>query len=143
MLENSAFATPAKTSSGEASRNVRSADDPPIDLVHLTRQCQGDPELEAELLGFFRQQARTLSAQLSDSAPKSLEQVANIAHKLRGSALAVGAGRVASAAAAIEDSARVAQATSPAERPAGLLGAIAALDTAAAEAVAEIERLRG
>ena len=32
--------------------------DPPLDLVHLARQCLGDRELEAELLAMFRLQAR-------------------------------------------------------------------------------------
>ena len=41
--------------------------DPPLDLVHLARQCLGDHELEAELLGLFRLQAPALMAQLSDS----------------------------------------------------------------------------
>ena len=38
--------------------------DPPLDLVHLARQCLGDHELEAELLGLFRLQARALTAEL-------------------------------------------------------------------------------
>src|SRR5262245_24603300 len=59
--------------------------DPPIDLVHLARQCLGDAELEAELLGLFRLQARALAAELSDSVPLTLESKAKIAHKLRGS----------------------------------------------------------
>ena len=32
--------------------------DPPLDLVHLARQCLGDHELEAELLAMFQLQAR-------------------------------------------------------------------------------------
>src|ERR1700728_731043 len=76
--------------------------DPPLDLVHLARQCLGDHELEAELLGLFRLHARALTAQLSDSRLLSLESKAKIAHTLRGSALAVGARRVANAAWRIE-----------------------------------------
>src|ERR1700677_996674 len=77
--------------------------DPPLDLVHLARQCLGDHELEAELLQLFRQQAPALTARLSGSPPLSLEAKAKIAHALRGSALAVGAGRVAGAASRIEE----------------------------------------
>ena len=108
-------------------------DDPPIDLVHLARQCQGDPDLEEELLGLFRLQARALAAQLSDPSTRTAEPTANIAHRLRGSALTVGAARVARAARAIEEGAA---------QPAALAQAIAALRDAVAEAVAEIERLR-
>ena len=71
---------------------------PPLDLVHLARQGLGDHELEAELLELFRLQARALTAQLSESGHLSFEARAKIAHTLRGSALAVGAGRVAGAA---------------------------------------------
>ena len=77
--------------------------DPPLDLVHLARQCLGDHELEADLLQLFRLQAPALMAQLSGFPPLSLELKAKIAHTLRGSALAVGAGRVASAAWRIEE----------------------------------------
>ena len=47
--------------------------DPPLDLVHLARQCLGDHELEAELLGMFRLQAPALTAQLADQSLLSLE----------------------------------------------------------------------
>ncbi len=50
-----------------------SASNPPLDLVHLARQCLGDRELETELLGLFRLQAPALTAQLSGSPPLSLE----------------------------------------------------------------------
>ena len=112
--------------------------DPPLDLVHLARQCLGDHELEAELLGLFRLQAPALTAQLSGPPPLSLPLKAKIAHTLRGSALAVGAGRVASAAWRIEELAAAAGDQGPAEAR-----AIAALRSAVAEALAEIDRIRG
>ncbi len=77
--------------------------DPPIDLVHLASQCLGDHELQVQLLDLFRRQAPVLTAQLSDSPPLSLESRGRIAHMLRGSALAVGARRVVSAAWRIEE----------------------------------------
>jgi chemotaxis protein histidine kinase CheA len=110
---------------------------PPLDLVHLARQCLGDHELETELLGLFRLQARALTAQLSGSPSLSLESKAKIAHTLRGSALAVGARRVASAAWRIEELAAAAGDQGSAAR------AIAALLSAVAEALTEIDRIRG
>jgi chemotaxis protein histidine kinase CheA len=112
--------------------------DPPLDLVHLARQCLGDHELEAELLQLFRLQAPALTARLSGSPPLSLDAKAKIAHTLRGSALAVGAGRVASAAWRIEELASAGGDQSSAEAH-----AIAALVSAVSEALTEIDRLRG
>jgi hypothetical protein len=89
--------------------------DPPLDLVHLARQCLGDHELEAELLQLFRQQAPTLTARLSGSPHLSLDAKAKIAQ------LASAGGDQSSA------------------EP----GAIAALLSAVHQAVAEIDRLRG
>ncbi len=119
--------------------------DPPLDLVHLARHCLGDRELEDELLRLFGLQAQALAAQLSDSSQLSLESKAKVAHKLRGSALAVGARRVAGAALRIEELAsaagdlprldiddRVAEAR-----------ALLALLFAVTQAVAEIDRIRG
>ena len=112
--------------------------DPPLDLVHLARQCLGDRELEAELLGLFRVQARALTTQLSESPILSSESGAKIAHTLRGSALAVGARRVAAAAWRIEELASAAGDQCLAEAR-----AIAALLSAVAEALAGIERIQG
>ena len=111
--------------------------DPPIDLVHLASQCLGDHELQVELLGLFRRQAPALTAQLCGSPPFSLESRARIAHTLRGSALAVGARRVASAAWRIEELAVGSGGRNSAEA-----AATAALRSAVAEALAEIERIR-
>lgn len=110
--------------------------DPHLDLVHLARQCLGDHELEAELLGLFRLQAPALMALLSGS-PLS-ESKAKVAHTLRGSALAVGARRVASAAWRIEELASTSGDQGSAE-----VRAIAALSSAVAEALTEIDRIQG
>jgi HPt (histidine-containing phosphotransfer) domain-containing protein len=125
--------------------------DCPLDLVHLARQCGGDQELEQELLGLFRLQSRALTAQLTEPSSAFLESKANfeskakIAHKLCGSALAVGAQRVAGAARRIEACASAvhAGASASAKDRAALRRAIAALEAAVAEAIAEIERIRG
>ena len=111
--------------------------DPPLDLVHLARQCLGDHELEVELLGLFRLQARASMAELSDSPPLSLESKARLAHRLRGSALAIGAGRVAKAAARLEELASAGGDQSSSEAH-----ATAALVSALAEALAEIDRIQ-
>jgi chemotaxis protein histidine kinase CheA len=111
---------------------------PSLDLVHLSRQCLGDRELETELLGIFRLQAPALTAQLSGSPRLSLDAKARIAHTLRGSALAVGAGRVAGAAWRIEELAFGGGDQSSEEGH-----AVAALLFAVDEAVAEIDRIRG
>jgi hypothetical protein len=115
--------------------------DPPLDLVHLARQCLGDHELETELLELFRLQAPALTAQIADPSLSALESKAKIAHKLRGSALSVGAGRVARAASRIEELALAENL-----RPQGRLdeaAEIAALLSAVAEAVVEIDRILG
>ncbi len=135
-------------SAGEAASNGtqlrRCRSDPALDLVHLSRQCQGDPELATELLGLFRLQLRGLSLQLSDLGTSAPELRARIAHKLRGSALAVGAGRVARAAKAIEEKALAAREPARADGShlEAVSRAVAALEAAVAEVVAEIALIR-
>jgi HPt (histidine-containing phosphotransfer) domain-containing protein len=126
------------TDQGAMLENSAGGYDPPLDLVHLARQCLGDHELEGELLGLFRLQARSLTAQLSGYPFLSLETKARIAHTLRGSALAVGARRVASAAQRIEELASASGDQGSAEAR-----AMAALLSAVGEALSEIDRIRG
>src|SRR5271167_1222011 len=94
---------PAEDGPQRASYAVNS-DEPAIDLVHLARQTDGDAALEAELLALFDRQSANLLAQLAVDGAARADRAdrADIAHKLRGSALAVGAGRVASAAQTLE-----------------------------------------
>ena len=73
----------------------------PIDLVHLARQTDGDEALEAELLAMFDRQAEKLVERVR-LAELTRRARADIAHRLRGSALAIGAGAVARAAEALE-----------------------------------------
>jgi HPt (histidine-containing phosphotransfer) domain-containing protein len=76
------------------------AGEPAIDRLHLSRQTDGDAALELELLALFDRQSESLLNELSLEGPARLR--ADMAHKLRGSALAIGAGRVASAAQTLE-----------------------------------------
>ena len=107
----------------------------PFDLVHLSRQTMGDRELEQEVLTLFERQAQHIGGRLT-----SLEAGANhvtradLAHKLKGSARAVGAFAVASAAENYEHSAR-----------AGLLRAMDSrqLAEALAEALGALRELNG
>ena len=71
----------------------------PIDLVHLARQTMGDNALEAELLALFDRQAAQIAEQLrlADSDAATIFGP-DLAHKLKGSARAIGAQEVASAA---------------------------------------------
>ncbi len=144
MLESSGASRLAETGSNR-DESMAGGFDPPLDLVHLARQCLGDHELEAELLGLFRLQAPALTAQLADQLLLSLESRAKIAHKLRGSALSVGAGRVARAAWRIEEFASTAGPRSPGDagQRSDEAGGIAALLFAVTEAVVEIDRILG
>jgi HPt (histidine-containing phosphotransfer) domain-containing protein len=74
---------------------------PPIDLVHLARATDGDESLESELLAMFERQSAKLVERLT-FADLPRRARADIAHRLRGSALAIGAFAVAEAAEAVE-----------------------------------------
>jgi HPt (histidine-containing phosphotransfer) domain-containing protein len=76
----------------------------PIDLVHLARQTMGDRELEKELLALFDCQAAQIADRLR--MVENGTASADLAHKLKGSARAVGAGAVAAAAENYEHGAR-------------------------------------
>jgi HPt (histidine-containing phosphotransfer) domain-containing protein len=75
---------------------------PAIDLVRLARHSLGDQDLEQELLEMFERQAARIVVQLTETAPGDFKATADLAHKLKGSALAVGADRVAQAAGRLE-----------------------------------------
>jgi len=103
-------------------------DDGPIDFAHLRTMTLGDESLEREVLAMFAGQAAELAAALAQLPSDG----AAIAHKLKGSARAIGAMRVASAAADLET------ALQNGDDPANPL---AALDDAVGEARAAIDAI--
>jgi len=73
---------------------------PIVDEAELDRQTFGDAELRREIIALFAQQTPMLAAALAASAGAAR---AEIAHRLKGSALALGAAALAAAAAGIEE----------------------------------------
>jgi HPt (histidine-containing phosphotransfer) domain-containing protein len=71
----------------------------PIDLVHLARMTLGERSLEREVLQLFDRQATLLLTRMQ-TAPASA--LSSLAHTLKGSARAIGAGGVARAAETVE-----------------------------------------
>ena len=108
---------------------------PAIDLVRLARQCLGDQDLERELLVLFERQAARAIGRLAGAPSGDFKLRADLAHTLKGSALAVGAQRVAEAAARVETlcSEQAGDAT--------LAAALASLAAAVSEAREAIARL--
>ena len=78
---------------------------PLLDRAHLDRQTLGDPDFARELLDLFEGQCRRLLPGILDGSAASDER-ADRAHTLRGSALGVGAERVARVSAEVEDGGR-------------------------------------
>jgi len=118
-----------------AAAPASAAGEPPIDLVHLARQTDGDLALQQELLALFDKQSASLLAQSSDRSAERRRR-ADAAHQLKGSALAVGAGAVARAAAAVE--AALAGGVTGPEAVESALAALAAAVAAARAALAEL-----
>jgi HPt (histidine-containing phosphotransfer) domain-containing protein len=112
------------------------ASPPVLDAAYLARQCQGDGALEHELLALFAGQARGLCRALQSGLDGAGTTAANIAHRLKGAAAAVGALRVATSAARFEE---VIGATPAATREA-VLAAAAAVASEVEAACAAIER---
>ena len=98
-----------------------------IDTAHLARMTLGERGLEREVLALFDRQAELLLPRIRSGGPAV---AAASAHTLKGSAVGIGAFRVASAAEAVEQAAE------------GALGpAIDRLTVVLEEAKAEIARL--
>ena len=113
------------------------ADDsePVIDLVHLARQTLSDQALEVELLDMFERQSARILAQLTETRDDDGKIRENLAHTLKGSALSIGAGRVARAAQLYE------AACVTGLRGGALNATLGALSEAVAEARATIANL--
>jgi HPt (histidine-containing phosphotransfer) domain-containing protein len=77
-------------------------DDGPIDRLHLARMTLDDASLEREVLAIFAGQSAGLMQRLSGLPSDAAE----LAHTLKGSALAIGAFRVADAAEWLESTLR-------------------------------------
>ena len=101
-----------------------------LDRDHLARMTFGDRGLEREVLQLFDRQSELLLDRMRASEPAA---IATLAHTLKGSAVGIGAARVARAAAEAE---LVAQA-----KPGESSRAIAELAQAVEEARAEISAL--
>lgn len=80
--------------------------EPLLDREHLDRQTFGDADLAREVLGLFAGQCDRLLPGLAEPA-LAPEARADLAHTLKGSALGVGAARVAALAGRLESALRV------------------------------------
>jgi HPt (histidine-containing phosphotransfer) domain-containing protein len=98
-----------------------------IDLVHLSRMTLGERTLEREVLALFIRQAEILQQRMDVASPALS---AATAHTIKGSAVGIGAWRVARAAEAVEQAGAV-----------DLTGALDALNAAIAEASVAIAAL--
>jgi HPt (histidine-containing phosphotransfer) domain-containing protein len=105
-------------------------DDGPIDFAHLARMTLGDPALECEVLTMFVGQSARMLDQLASLPPEA----GSLAHKLKGSARAIGAFAVADAAERVEAALGEAGETA---------AALEALSDAVAQAHAAIEAFLG
>jgi HPt (histidine-containing phosphotransfer) domain-containing protein len=76
----------------------------PIDMAHLAKQTLGDKGLELEVLRMFDETARIYFGRIELSA--SVEELLRHLHTLRGAALGIGAGAIASLASAAESELR-------------------------------------
>jgi len=101
-----------------------------LDRNHLARMTFGDRSLEREVLQLFDRQSELLLERMRTSEPAA---IATLAHTLKGSAVGIGAKRVASAAAEVEATAQA--------KPGEMSRAIDELAQAVEEARAEISAL--
>jgi HPt (histidine-containing phosphotransfer) domain-containing protein len=74
----------------------------PIDFIHLAKQTLGDAHLQRELLKIFAEQSPLLLTRIVALGSGENSTFDDLIHRLKGSARAIGAARVASIAEAIE-----------------------------------------
>jgi HPt (histidine-containing phosphotransfer) domain-containing protein len=103
-----------------------------IDIRHLARMTLGERTLQREVLALFDRQADVLLPRIRRGAPPL---AASLAHTLKGSAVSIGAFKVARAAEAVEE------AQGLTDRDAAVAAAVERLAAVLAEAKAEIARL--
>jgi hypothetical protein len=127
----SAHRTPDNQDGSGVERIGPYAREPAIDLVHLAHQTLGDRVLEVELLELFEHQCTRTLSQLTGPAAVEPTLRADVAHTLKGAALAIGAGRVAEASGVYETLSR-----------SGVTPDAGELAVVIAEAVEAITRLR-
>lgn len=88
-----------------SSQTVAEASAAPFDRRHLAQQTGGDLALQRELLEMFRDRAPLLldaMQRLTETPQAPARALCDLAHQLKGSALAIGAFNVALAAGAVE-----------------------------------------
>lgn len=121
-----------------ASDNKKTEPLPSLDLVHLSRQTEGDALLQRELLEMFRQRSPELVHRMETIAfepEPQMRPIRDLAHQLKGSALALGAFNLAAAAERVES----AFGSGPSGQKTGRTASIGALTGALAKAMSAIE----
>ena len=92
---------PETPSRGSGCERTNEPGGPSVDLAHLASQTGGDPTLEREVLLLFKAHSAVDFERLKNAVAEAGRREA--AHKIVGSARAIGAGEVARLAAVIEN----------------------------------------
>ncbi len=84
----------------------RASPEAPIDLVQLATNTLGNRDLEVQVLHLFKSQSRMTMERLESETDKATRM--DLVHTLKGSAMAIGAQRVATACESLEGRMKVA-----------------------------------
>jgi HPt (histidine-containing phosphotransfer) domain-containing protein len=109
-----------------------------LDLIHLSRQTAGDASLQRELLAMFQEHSPKLLHRMRAIALEpepQMRPIRDLAHQLKGSALAIGAFRLADAAERVE----TAYSLGPFGQKTGKMAALEALGAELGAAVGAID----